>query len=278
MRFLKALLLGAALLLSPHTSFADPTVKVSLCPHQKAKMRAVCPFHLELSWPSQEGEYRFALPNLTLENLHIEGEAESNETFQNQGKEWKKRVFRFDLKGTQPGKGRIRPFQIHYLNPTSGQGGDLKIDEISFKIVPDRSGFIQVALLSTAGTVIVAAVSIFLVLRGRRHNLRPGPIGELTLEERYLSQFLQSGGEASNSAKIFRSYLTEKFSIPFKSATNREAMKQIEGKIPPNELKTLEEIFDKLDEISFAQNAASSTRPEQIHREMIRYIEGKKVI
>ena len=277
MRFLKALLLGA-ILFYPATSFADPTVGVSLCPQQKVKIGAVCPFHLELSWPSQEGEYRFALPDLTLENLRVEGEGESNETFQKQGKEWKKRVFRFDLKATQPGKGRIRPFQIHYLNPTSGQGGDLKIDEISLKVVPDRSGLVRVAVFSAVGIAVVTALSIFLVLRSKRHDLQPQAPREPTLEERYLSQFFQTGGQIAHSAKIFRSYLTEKFSIPFKSATNREAMKQMEGKIPPNELKTLKEIFDKLDEISFAQNTASSTRPEQIHREMIRYIEGKKVI
>ncbi len=265
------------LFLLPLAFATEPQFTIQMKPNRTVKVGENCQLDVEVAWKSKDADYRFAPSPLTLENLAVEESGETNETFQKEGEEWKKKTFRFKLHATQKGKGRIRPFQVGYLDPQTASAGHFEVGEMEISIAPDRTPLYRFLLEGTAVTTLGALGGWWLVARMRKKQLA-APVAEPTLEDRYLSQLGVTSDKISEAGRHFRTYLVEKFSVRPGGATNRELLAVLQSRLSGEELKNLRKIFDKLDECRFGTASRSPVEQQQLHREMVHFVEGKKII
>ena len=221
-----------------------------------------------------------------MEGFVLEAIGESGEVFQKEGKEWQRKTFRYTLRAGRSGIGRIHSFRVDYVDPTKGIGGHFDVRTLESKIVSDHSGIYW----GIASVILLAASGfwgwgLFVQSKKNRRNIQAV---EPTLEDRYVSSLAElektiktqkpGRNEVFEAGKLFRSYLSERYSVPGGLATSREMIEKIESQIPPEELKTLKRIFDRLDEWSYSDHRQSIDEGNRLYQEMIRYVEGKKII
>jgi len=257
---------------------AAPSIEATLKPNRAVKAGQICALTLQVAWPNEEGDYRFSQPELVLENLTVKETGESSETFQRDGEGWRKKIFRFQLKALEKGEGKIRAFRLIYVNPQTGEGGNLQVDTLKIKIQADRTAFYRllfIVLGLTLGISLTGGGLFF--LRHSHQKKQPEVTWESTLEDRYLSQLNVVPSQPAEAGKLFRSYLMEKFRMTSGSYTIRELISRMENMVSPNELKTLKGIFDKLDQHIFGPRVAQSGNRE-LYLEMIHFVEGKRTV
>jgi len=266
---------GLALFLFAPPLWAEPEFHVAMDRGKSVKAGQVLQLDIEAAWRTKEGDYRFLVPSLQLENLSLEESGETNETFEKEGEEWRRKAFRFRLRALEKGHGRIRPFQVGYVNPETATRGHFEAGELEISIVPDRTRRFQVA-----SGVTFLGLGIFGTLQFlRRRKKEPlEALKEPTLEERYLIQLNKEAEKISEAGRIFRAYLTEKFSLSRGRTTPKEILGLLKNQSSPEELKKLRKIFDKLDECQFGTAERSGPEHRQLHQEMTHFVEGKRII
>lgn len=279
-------ILGAALLLFGGLIWADLEVKAVLTPAKTITVGKNCQLEISARWKSEEAEFRFQEPQYALEGFAVEGGGEESRSFLKDGQEWKEKLFRYEIKAVKPGVGRVRAFRVNYLNPQTQAGGFIEIPSLSVKIVPDHSQLIQFLMMGL-GAAILIIVGVVGMRKGFFQSKRAlgQQLSDVSLEEKYLSQVnsIQEmenalGGERTfELAKLFQRYLTEKFALGKGWPTTLELLEQIEGKISPDELKNLRQIFSRLDEARFSEVSRSLATQSNLAKEISCYIEGKKV-
>ncbi len=286
--FLRGFFLLGIISLWGGTLQAEPEIEVGLNPSGALKVGETCELTVEVTWKSAEGEYVFPKPEVALERLAMEDLGESSETFQKDGEEWKKKTFRFVLRAVLPGKGRIDSFRVDYVDSAKQLGGHFDIEPWEVKVSPDRSRLyrglgVGLGALSAGG---ILAWMIALIFRRRRKKTEESV--EAPLEESYLAQLSglreelkegRKGREALfDAARIFRGYLGRKFSIANSVGTTEEMLRELNVKVSIEEIKALKKLFERLDERRYAISEGSARGEEPLLVEMIRYVEGKKVI
>ena len=277
--FLAGFLAAYLVVCFPAFAVAEPQIEIDLKPSKATKEGETCYFLVQLTWRSREGDYRFTRPELTLDNLKVEAAGEANETFQKEGKEWKRKLFRFELKPIRKGKAKIRPFRIAYLEPVGQISGHFEIEALELKVSPDntrfyRIGFMTIGLLTVVGGVLGG----WGLLRRRRKKDETMQSSVPSLEERTLAQLTANPQQLFEAGKIFRAYLSEKYSLFGGIRTGRETLLTMEKKVSSDELKTLRRIFDTLEERQYSASPRPREEGTRLYSEMVRYIEGKKVI
>lgn len=275
--FLAGLLASQWVLFFPGRAEAEPQMMVNLEPSQGVKIGEGLHFVVQLTWKSTEGEYRFLRPQLVLENLTVETAGEANETFQKDGEEWKKKSFRFELKPVRTGQAKIQPFRINYLDSSQQKEGHLEAGALEISVFPDYTKFYQWGLI--AGGILGGGILGSWILRKRmrkkhENDQRTEPI----LEDQTLSRLKVNHEGLFEAGRIFRAYVDEKFSLSGGTDTSREILLKMESKIPSDEMKTLKRIFDTLEEQQYSGSGRSLEELGKLYSEMIRYIEGKKII
>lgn len=241
---------------------AEPQLEVNLKSSKAVKAGESFPFLVQVTWKSVEGDYRFPKPELALENLTVEAMGEANETFQKDGEEWKKKSFRFDLKPLWPGKAKIQPLRINYLDPSQQRSGYLEGGTLELKVSHDYAQFYRISPVMIGLLTVVGILGGWILTRQVKKKEKTAPSAELTLEDRTLGQLIAKRQDLSEVAKVFRAYVGEK---------NR-------GQISSEELKTLKRIFDTLEEWQYSGFHESREERERLYSEIVHYVEGKKVI
>lgn len=271
------------------TGWAEPEVQVALNPSRNVTSGSVCRFSVEIAWNTKEADYRFSEPRLNLDNFTLEEAGESSEAFEKKGEPWKKKEFHFKLKALRPGKGRIQSFTLHYLDPVRQTGGEFPVESLEIRIVPDRTKFYR-GLLIAGGVLALLLISgaVLWKIRSKTSRAQLEPEKTQSLEDRYLESLHprvrdHESGELSRDLvleleKKFRCYLSEKSSLQGSALTHRELLSRLEGKFTAGELKTLRRIFGKLEEFHYAVAPSSVGESRQLVNEMIRFIEGKRII
>ena len=264
---------GFLFCLIPSYGMAEPELKVTLTPSQKLRKGQPGQLHIKLKWKSSEGDYFFTRPNLELENLAIEEIGESNETLE----EWKEKTFVYTLKAARIGSGKILPFRIGYAQNAQQKTDYLESGGFEIRILDDRQGLFRIIFTVLGLTLVIGTIFGLFFLRRSRISTKSTTVSEPSVEERYLPSF--SGSiQPLEAAKLFRRYLREKYNLSQGGSTSLEILSQLEKKIQPDELKTLKKIFDRLDEYHFGNSTSSQTEHRNLYREMVRFVEGKKII
>lgn len=277
------------LLLCPGESLrAEPELKVQLEPVQKVKEGGVAHFTLHASWPTSEADYRFILPEINLEGLVLEDRAEASETIQKEGETWQKKTFRFTLKGSRAGKGRISGFRLTYVDPVTQKAGHFDVAARDIQILPDRTGLIRVTM--AIGGIFLTGIgvrSLFVIRTRRKREKASVPLPPL--EEYFASEFSQLENLARNGAfghndifragKLFRNYLIEKHTLVVPgSPTTAELLARLKESLSVDEWKVLKRILESLDEYRYADLAGQRDECRELCREITSYVEGKKII
>ena len=276
--FLPVATLTGVLFLFPFPGSAEPELKTTLEPLRHVQVGQTCQLHIQLKWRTGEGNYLFAQPQLELENLVVEENGEANETFQKDGEEWKNKVFVYKLKATQAGKGKVRPFRIIYTNAQVGKMDHLEVEALEIRILPDHSIFFRILLVVLGSTTVLGAAGGWFWVNHARQKNKKMPLSEPSLEERYLSNLTPASNQLLEAGKVFRSYLTEKFLLSHGGSTHLEILDQLEKKVRPDEMRILKKIFGRLDEHRFGNPSASQAEHQELYREMVRFVEGKKIV
>jgi len=230
---------------------------------------------IQLRWRSLEAGYLFSQPRFELDNLTVEEIGESNETFQEKGEIWRRKTFLYKLRALHSGKGRIHPFRVSYTDPHKGETDHFEVGGLEIQISRDRRFLFQTLLIALG--FIGITVGGFLIRRNFRKN-KQIPVPEASLEERYLQNLTHVSSQISEFGRLFRSYLAEKYLLTEGGGTTPQVLGQLEKKLRPDEWKTLKKIFDKLDEFRFGNFSRPQTEQEELCHDILRFVEGKKVI
>lgn len=276
--FLTGILAAHLVVFFPRYASAKPQIEVHLEPVKGIRAQTVCYLIVQLIWRSREGDYRFSQPELILDNLTLEGAGEANETFQKNGEEWKKKLFHFDLKAIRAGRAKVRPFQIVYVESSQQASEHFEVEALELRVFPNNSRLYRAGL--TAAGLLAAAVALggWIFLRRRRKELEAIQASEPTLEERTLSRLPSDPQQLLEAGKIFRAYLSEKYSLSEGASTGREVLLKMKERISADELKTLKRIFDTLEERQYATPHRSGEECRKLYSEMVHYVESKKII
>ena len=268
----------------PHTLRGEPEIGVQLEPHGSIKVGRVCHLSVDVSWKKEEGDFLFQNPQLLLDRFTVEESGESNEAFQKNGEAWKRKKFLFSLKAFQPGQGKIRPFQLNYLDPATQQGGSFEIQGWDIKIVPDRSQFYRGVGLALGVFLSSGLLGKWLVDRRFAQKRRKEENREISLEKRYLiglsayeSQDL-TREQVLETGKLFSGYLHDKYQLSILPGTRQQILGQMKDKVLPSELKNLEKIFDTMEQFRYTPNQGSTEEWRDLYQEIVSYVESKKII
>lgn len=256
-----------ALFLFPagNRTWAAPEIEVKLEPSHGLKAGQTAQLEIQVSWRTSEALYFFTLPQIPLENLSLEEMGESNETFQRDGEEWKRKVFRLHLKPEKPGKAQIRAFRLNYIDPTNQKGGFLDIPVRELKVRQDLSRFYPAAAAIAGMALFTGILAGWTWVRRRKPSIPTQP-EEIGLEEHYLSLLHSPQMSLSEAGRLLRAYLSEK------SAGGSE------GKLSLKESKILEKIVGQLEELRFASRSSPAEEEKRLLEEIVRFIEEKRVI
>ena len=260
--FLAGLVASYFVFFFPGEGHSEPQMEVDLKPSKAVKAGETLYFLVQLSWRSEEGEYRFPLPSLVLENLALEARGEANETFQKEGMEWRKKSFRFELAPLRRGRAKILPFRIDYFDPSQQRNGHFEVGALELNVLPDYTMLYRFGLIAGGSLAGIGVLGSWILRRRIRRKGESTPDVESTLEAQTLSRLTTNREELFEAGKIFRTYVNEKF----------------ENQIPWDEMKTLKRIFDTLKEWQYSGSRHSREEGEKLYSEMIRYVEGKKII
>ena len=220
---------------------------------------------IRISWKTSEALYSFPAPQVPLENLSLEETGESNETFQREGEEWKRKVFRLGFKTEKPGIGKIGAFRLNYIDPELQKGGFLNVPARTLKVRRDLSRLYPAWVLF-AGTVLFIGVFAGWLSRARRRTaVHPVKAEEAGPERHYLSRLQSPGISLAEAERHLRAYLKEAY--PNES----------EGKLSLKESKILEKIGGQVEEARFA-GRADSREEKRLLGEIIRFIESRRVV
>lgn len=272
-------MLGTALAVG----WAEPEIAVKLNPEKKLKVGQTAELLIQLSWPSEEADYHFTQPQPVLELLNLEEIGESNEVLQREGRNWRQKSFRLRLKASNPGTGRITLSRLSYIDPTRQLGGQFEVSDFEFKISPDHSRLYQALAISLLtlilGGVVVCGSWLFLHrnAKSRASEFQATP----NLEEQYVSKLWEQkeSGDVVEAEKLLRHYLVDKYELPSRGgATSREVVDQLRPKIGLEDWNLLKKLFSQLEEYRYAARTGSSAEGSRLYNELIRFVEGKKVV
>jgi cell division protein ZapA (FtsZ GTPase activity inhibitor) len=252
-------------------------------------------FSVEASW---EGEQeRFSITPLVppqCENLEIMGSSSVNQTRMEQGKTMAVKIFRFALKPTQTGKGRIGVIQLSYVDNATQDSSSLSTQPIDVQItspVSERGPKYKTILI-----FVMAAILIYVLYtarkRTRRIEIKPEQEvqtkteKEETPEQRALRQLediseqMKKGASDSFSSDIYRlltGYLEARYQIVTAGKTTNNIIDSLTNlDILPEKIGLLKEILTACDLAKFAAERMEKSRCEKMAGQIKEFLEQNR--
>lgn len=278
-----AILFGISVFLSGTPALkAEPLILVEREPKGSLKTGEPCLLTLQISWKKEEGNYRFSKPEPPLEGLILDETGEASTTFEKDGTSWFQKTFRYKMRAGQKGRARIGAFRVLYYHTEGSTEGAFDVQASEIKILPDHSRFYR--LLSWAAVLLLPLAaagywSFQTKMRKRKlsETVSPSPLEDQALSE--VEILKKSGGDAFALGRILGQYLRKKYSLNLPpSATDRTLAADLKPKVNAEEMKTLMEIFDKLEQFRFTAGKASEKDIQSLFQKVTGYLEGKRVI
>ena len=252
-------------------------------------------FKIEASW---EGEQRrFSITPVIppqCENLEILESSTLNESKIEQGKTKSLKAFRFILKPTQTGTGRIGSVQVDYIDNLTQDSSSLSTQPINLQITP--------AVQKTGPAYkIILAIAIFLILiyviySARRKTKRielPKEKGieevelkQESLEEKTLNRLDEISEPAqkgrldafpSNVYKLLTDYLEAKYQIVTSGKTTNDIISSLSSlDLSSERISLLKDIFSTCDLVKFAGEKMEKEKREKIAKQVEKILEQNR--
>lgn len=252
-------------------------------------------FTVEASW---EGEQeRFSITPLIppqCENLEIMGSSSVNQTRMEQGKTMAVKIFRFALKPTQTGKGRIGAIQLNYVDNATQDSSSVSTQPIDVKITSSVSerGPKYKTILILVMVVILVYVLYTARKRTRRIEIKPEKQektqteeGE-TPEQRALRQLgeisekMKKGATESFSSDIYKllaGYLEARYQIVTAGKTTNDIIDSLANlDILREKIGLLKEMLSACDLAKFAAERMEKSRCEKMADQVKEFLEQNR--
>ncbi len=265
--------------------YAEPQIDVSLSA-QKIPANQTVTLQIRAQWPKAEAQYAFALPELSLKNLSVVNQAESQETFRQGQQEWTRKIFLIDLKPGQSGEGIVKAFVLPYVDPALQKGGRFEVPDQRVRVTPPPVS----ALIVTTGVLIPSTIILFALfrfyVRKRTVTLKtklPQSLEEGTLEK---MKAIVSKPHASNPktwayelAGEFQTFLARYYKISSERAVEKEIFEILTSQgASSEEIKTLRRLLERLHEAKFAGGEISAAEFYELQKDVMRYVEAKRPV
>jgi len=252
-------------------------------------------FTVEASWEGEQD--RFSLTPVTppeCQNFEILGSSSLNQAKIEEGKRKSVKIFRFTLKPTQTGAGRIGSIELSYVDNLTQDSSSLSTQPINVKITPPVKG--KGPKYRTVLIIVVVLVLIYVIYtakrRGRRIEIFKEGEGEKEVEEeesleqstlRQLdnisdqSQKTDMGSFSSDVYKLLTGYLEAKYQIVTSGKTTNDIIASLSNlDLAPENIVLLRKIFSTCDLIKFAREKLEKEKCEEIISQVREFVEQNR--
>jgi hypothetical protein len=251
-------------------------------------------FTVEASWEGEQG--RFSITPVGLpecENLEILGSSSVNESRVEGGKTVSLKTFKFTLKPTQTGTGRIGSVRLSYVDNATQDSSSLSTQPIDVQITPSvkERGPVPKTIL----IFVVAAVLIYVIYSARRKTKRIDIPKEeaktqVTEEESPEDKTLKNlealdravgqgdfGAFSSGVYKLLTGYLEARYQIVTSGKTTDDIIGSLSNlDLPAERIELLRRILSACDLIKYAKERAEKEECLEIARKAREFVEQNR--
>ena len=260
--------------------------------------RSEVPFNRELilsveaSWEGEQN--RFGISPLIppqCENFEILGSSSVNQTRMEQGRSMSVKTFKFDLKPTQTGVGRIGSVQLRYVDNATRDSSSLSTPPIEVKItapVAEKGAQYRTVLL-----ICLLLILVYVIYSARRHRKRVEIDKEWEAEkqvekdespeEKALMQLGalaeqvgkgESGQFPSGIYKLLTGYLDAKYQMVTAGKTTNgiiDSLAKLE--LPAEKVGVIKEVLSACDLAKFAAERMDKSRCQEMVNKVREFLE-----
>jgi hypothetical protein len=294
-------ILGLVLILAYSDAFCQTDSIQSQIELKSSVDKSEVPFNRQLTFTveaSWEGEQeRFSITPLIppqCENLEIMGSSSVNQTRMENGKTMSVKIFRFALKPTQTGKGKIGAIQLSYIDNATQDSSSVSTQPIDVQItapVSERGPKYKTILIFV---VIVILIYVLYTARKRTKRIEIKPEKqeqiqkeeEETPEQRALRQLgkiseqMNKGARDSFSSDIYKllaGYLESRYQIVTAGKTTNDIIDSLaKVDILPEKIGLLKEILSACDLAKFAAERMENSRCEKMANQVKEFLEQNR--
>ena len=252
-------------------------------------------YTIKAKWPRSES-YAFLPPNPKTENLSLLRKGESQEVLVENGKEWVLKTFEIEFKAEKPGQAKILAFDLNYLSRSAKQEevspenpaqtlGKFASPEQSISVQANQSFSPKLLITASISTVGIGLV-LFLILGRKKSStaVEASPKFVTPQEEtlKNIQNISENQGLASKEflqavSLQFRDFLIKHFDLSLAPYSESDLIRQLNESEKLIE-KTPVRILERINESKYAHEAPNREQALSLTREIIRYIEGTKII
>jgi len=251
-------------------------------------------FTVEASWEGEQD--RFSITPVGLpecENLEIVGSSSVNETRLEEGKTVSLKTFRFSLRPTQTGTGRIGSVLLGYVDNATQDSSALSTQPIDVQITPSvkERGPVPKTIL----IFVAAVILIYVIYSARRRTKRieitreetkePTPEDESPDDKALknldaINQRVQQGNLETFPSDIYSlltGYLEAKYQIVTSGKTTDDIVDSLSNLDMPSErVNLLKSLLSACDLIKYARDRAEKEKCEEIARKAREFVEQNR--
>lgn len=249
-------------------------------------------FSVQASW---EGEQkRFSITPVIppqCENFEIFESSTLNESKIEEGKTRSLKTFRFILKPTQTGAGRIGPVQVNYIDNLTQDSSSLSTQPINVQVTPSIEK--KEVNYKTILAIAIFLILVYVIYSARRRTKRielPKDKGteevelrQESMEEKALkeldtiSEQIQRGrweSFSSDVSKLLTGYLEAKYQIVTSGKTTNDIINSLSSlDLPSEKVSLLKEILSTCDLVKFAGEKLEREKCEDIINQVREFLE-----
>jgi len=252
-------------------------------------------FEVEASWEGEQD--RFSITPITppeCENFEIVGSSSLNETKIEEGETKSLKIFRFTLKPTQTGAGRIGSIELSYVDNLTQDSSSLSTQPIDVQITPaveKRGPKYRNILIG-----VIFLVLIYVIWSARKKTRRIEITREKeaerilpekeSLEEKTLkkldviSEGVQKGRPESFSSDVYKlltDYLKAKYQIVTSGKTTNDIIRSLSNLDMSSErISLLKRILSACDLVKFAGEKMEKEKREEITSQTREFLEQNR--
>ena len=251
-------------------------------------------FTVEASWEGEQD--RFSITPVGLpecENLEIVGSSSVNETRVEEAETVSLKTFRFSLKPTQTGTGKIGSVQLSYVDNATQDSSSLSTQPIDVQIIPPVER--RAPATRTILIFVVAAVLIYVIYSARKKTRRieiPKEETKTQVQEKEssedkalkdldeISRGVEQGNLETFSSDIYRlltGYLEAKYQIVTSGKTTGDIVDSLSNLDMPSErVDLLTSLLAACDLIKYAKDRAEKEKCVEITRQAREFVEQNR--
>lgn len=247
------------------------------------------PFDLRITarWPKEEGAYRFGFSNLSLKNLDLIKQGESQEAFFENGEEYLERSFVITLRPQSKGEVEVEGFTIHYLDPATQKGGAYDVAPFTSKAGGSVKLLLWIMALTSIGILLVSIFALF-IFNSRKRKKTQSLKRTLTVEEQVVRQLEKLIDERSKKPqklqlsdwnRFLRKFVVDYYGFENLNMREDELSNALKSKgASSSDQKKVIDLFNKLGEAKFSGVEIPENQFNALRDEITDFVRNRNMV